>query len=125
MDRSGDWRTIVAFPLVCDTEDEAVTWIEGMESAAAGGVDLNAAMMTLAEYGTLDVLKRALRGLEDKSLAVVPNGSTGTRFDRWSRRPPPSFYELFITWRDNRRRRCLSFHILGYGPRFPGCPGGR
>ncbi|GGN04181.1 integrase [Lentzea pudingi] len=58
----------------CGTEDEAVAWIEGMQRAAAGGVDPNAAMMTLAEYGTPDVLKLALRGLEDKTLPPYVSG---------------------------------------------------
>jgi len=50
----------------CETEDEAAEWITKMHRAAANGVDPNAALMTLAEYGELN-LKLALRGLEGKT----------------------------------------------------------
>jgi hypothetical protein len=50
----------------CETEDQAAEWIRDMQRAAANGVDPNAALMTLAEYGELN-LTLALRGLEGKT----------------------------------------------------------
>src|SRR5215469_9960526 len=49
-----------------ETIDQSEAWIEAMEQAAQGGVDPEAAMMTLAQYGHV-VMELALRGLEDKT----------------------------------------------------------
>ncbi|WP_328853709.1 site-specific integrase [Micromonospora globbae] len=49
------------------TPEEAQAWIDGMASAAQGGVDPLAATKRLAEYGE-SVMTLALRGLERKTL---------------------------------------------------------
>nr|WP_245724856.1 site-specific integrase [Micromonospora citrea] len=49
------------------THEEAQAWIDGMVSAAQGGVDPVAATKRLAEYGD-SVMTLALRGLERKTL---------------------------------------------------------
>ncbi|MGN9767468.1 tyrosine-type recombinase/integrase [Micromonospora sp. SD12] len=49
------------------TSEEAQAWIDGMASAAQGGVDPVAATKRLAEYGD-SVMTLALRGLERKTL---------------------------------------------------------
>ncbi|WP_064446376.1 site-specific integrase [Micromonospora sp. NBRC 110037] len=49
------------------TPEEAQTWLDGMASAAQGGVDPLAATKRLAEYGE-SVMTLALRGLERKTL---------------------------------------------------------
>lgn len=48
------------------SEDEALSWIDAMKKAAAGGIDPNMATMNLADYGNAN-LTLALRGLEAKT----------------------------------------------------------
>jgi len=50
-----------------ETYEQAEEWIKAMEQAARGGVDPEAATMTLTDYGT-SVMDIALRGLEAKTL---------------------------------------------------------
>ncbi|NKQ53558.1 phage integrase family protein [Amycolatopsis sp. K13G38] len=49
-----------------ETEEAAANWVTRMQQAAAGGLDLAAATMTLREYGELN-MQLALRGLELKT----------------------------------------------------------
>ncbi len=63
------------------TEDEALDWIASMHKAANGGIDPQAATMTLAEYGE-SIMALALRGLEEKTLDPYLAG--------WRKRVVPS-----------------------------------
>ncbi|MBV9730310.1 MAG: site-specific integrase, partial [Pseudonocardiales bacterium] len=56
-----------------ETEEAAVSWIEGLRRAALGGVDPTAATMKLADYGTAH-MTLALRGLEAKTLDPYLSG---------------------------------------------------
>ncbi|MDM4777995.1 hypothetical protein QTS76_01870 [Micromonospora sp. b486] len=63
------------------TLEEAQAWLDGMASAAQGGVDPIAATKRLAKYGE-SVMTLALRGLERKTLdPYLAGGASG-----WCRR---------------------------------------
>src|SRR6266704_748271 len=52
---------------VSETQEAAQAWLDDMRRAARGGVDPDAAMKRLAEYGT-SIMDLAIRGLERKTL---------------------------------------------------------
>jgi integrase len=65
MDRSGD-RAARSVSTSHETTEAAAAWVNELRKAAAGGVGPASAIMTLAEYGELNMLL-ALRGLEAKT----------------------------------------------------------
>jgi integrase len=71
----------------CATPEQATAWIDGMQRAAAGGVDPHAATMTLSEYGAAN-MDLALRGLENKT--------AGTYLSTWGKRVVPTLGHLAI-----------------------------
>lgn len=72
----------------CETREDAEAWIEGMQRAAAGGIDPTAATMCLNEYGDLN-MNLALRGLEGKTSDPYLAG--------WRRRVVPTLGHLPVT----------------------------
>ena len=74
------------------TGDEANAWIDRMQKAAAGGVDLNAATMTLAENGDAN-MELATRGLERKTLDPYLAG--------WRKRAVPTLGHIPVTMMTN------------------------
>jgi integrase len=70
-----------------ESEEQALSWIDDLKLAAAGGLDPAAVTLTLAEYGELN-MALAMRGLEDKT--ADPYGAG------WRKRVVPTLGHLPI-----------------------------